>query len=174
MKTLLIIFAILAFAGCGDEAPTETKIDLDKEYTLEELENDPDWVEVTDIDTIKQPCVWNYVMEYGKLIENIGELRTIYKKSDSISTNYSEFCFDADSLGIDFDDKSLILYWIDKHPDEIERKIFINDKLKQYIYVAGFTGLFDGFDNSTFRDNILISRVPDDYSFRFDSLKVKE
>ncbi|MEZ4723611.1 MAG: hypothetical protein R2863_03040 [Candidatus Kapaibacterium sp.] len=174
MKKIILLIAIMAFVGCKEETPTETKITIKKEYTLEELENDTNWVEVTDIDTIKQPCIWGKAIEHGKLIKNMNELRSVYKKSDSISTNYSEFCFDADSLGINFNNRSLILYWIDRHPAEIERKIFRNDKLKQYIYVAGFTGLFDGFDNSTFGDKITVSKVEENYSFRFDTLKVKE
>lgn len=46
--TIISIFlAIIAFVGCKEETPTEPKINLDKEYTLEELENDINWVEVT-------------------------------------------------------------------------------------------------------------------------------
>ena len=57
MKKIILLIAIMAFVGCKEETPTETKITIKKEYTLEELENDTNWVEVTDIDTLDAPCI---------------------------------------------------------------------------------------------------------------------
>lgn len=69
MKNIILIIALIAFVGCKEETPTEQKVNLDKKYTLEELENDPDWVEITDIDTLKLPCIWYDLFERGKLIK---------------------------------------------------------------------------------------------------------
>ena len=175
MKNIILLLALIAFVGCKEETPTEQKVNLDKKYTLEELENDPDWVEVTDIDTLdKTPCIWREVIEFGELVENLDELKVLYKESDEFDREYSSYCFKADSMNIDFSNRTLILYWIDRHPAEIERKIFRNDNLKQYIYAAGFTGLQGDLVNISFGEVITIPKLNEDYDFKFDTLDVKD
>lgn len=141
MKTLLIIFAVLAFAGCGDDAPTESKIDLNKEYTLEELENDPDWVEITDIDTVMiNPCISFKFTSEGTLIRNAHVFdslvsETVIKNGEPDFEKYFlDTCYNSiDDFNIDTNSKSLILFSaITNKGPKITRKVF-KHKIQDYL-----------------------------------------
>lgn len=81
MKNIILIITIIAFVGCKEETPTEQKVNIDKKYTLDELENDPDWVEVTDIDTLDAPCIHPEIYKEGKILFNENDFNSLYTES---------------------------------------------------------------------------------------------
>ncbi len=172
MKNIILIIALIAFIGCDEETPTETKITRQKEYTLEELENDPDWVEVTDLDTLPRfPCIWSDIIEFGRIVNDLEEFKDVFKESNELGREYTEYCFDADSFDIEFRDRTLILYYIDWMDKNVKRRIYKNNNLKTYVYIVE---LYKGTEwtAQSFGDLITLPKLESNYTFVFDSVIV--
>jgi hypothetical protein len=129
MKNLILLLALLAFVGCDENTPTknEVKENLDKEYTLEELESDPNWVEITDIDTIMGTCIHPSLYYEGIIIRNEFELDSFI--SESIikfgSLDFEDCNDDLEDLDIDTNTSNLILFSAGVNSGaRIKRKIF--------------------------------------------------
>jgi hypothetical protein len=174
MKNFILILSIIAFVGCKEETPTEPKITIQKEYTLEELENDTNWVEITDIDTTEKICVWGSIIMHGKEVNSSVELDTLYKLSEELGFGLPYRCVMTDSLDVNFQTRTMLLFWIDFHKDRIERRIYKNTIAKKYLYLAIVHNYVTNLDNSTFYESITIPKVSNDYSIVFDSLRIKD
>lgn len=163
MKKIIYIIAIIAFVGCKENAPTENKINLDKEYTLEELENDPDWVEITDIDTIDGACIDLSFFENGLVIRNKKYFDSI--KAESIK-KYGEFGGDDfcvnnfDDYNIDTNSKSLIFFvtGTNKGP-KTTRKVFENSSQDFLIYYNELEIVSGNEANNIYYDRIIVPKT---------------
>ncbi len=172
MKKIILIIAIIAFVGCKEEAPSEPKITIKKEYTLEELENDTNWVEITDLDTLlKFPCIWKDIIEFGRIVNDLEEFKDIFKESDELGREYTEYCFDVDSFDIEFRDRTLILYYIDWLDLNVKRKIYKNNILKTYVYIVELYKRTE-WTAQSFGDLITLPKLESNYTFVFDSVIV--
>jgi len=169
MKHILLLIAILTLVSCNDDSPTDKSDDqIQTEYTLEELESDPDWVEITDIDTTKKiKCIWREVKEFGRVIKDKNELKSLYNESYKKYGEYPNPCYDADSLEIDFDNRTLLLFWEGIHPDNVSRNIFKNEKSKIVVYLTSYSFIETNLVNVTFGEEIAIPKVSKEFRIVF-------
>lgn len=130
MKNLLIILmlSIILFA-CKDEV--EPGPMSETEYTLEELENDPNWVEITDYELFEIPCLNVYELEgkyYFKNDDNYQDLKNhFYDNSSCTFNSLQEVDFDEEEV-IGFGNIGAVFYHgnnIEKG-DSLEIRLFYN------------------------------------------------
>ena len=175
MKNIILIITIIAFVGCKEETPTEQKVNPDKKYTLDELENDPDWVEVTDIDTLELPCIWYDLFESGKLIKQESEYIDMYNESKDYK-DHSELYYckdDTNYINVDFSNRDLILFEVTTGGSPLfKRKIFKNSKLNQYRYLLEITIRSVSKVGFSFTEVITIPNIFNNTDMRFDTLRV--
>lgn len=173
MKKIIFIIAIVAFVGCKEEAPTEPKINLDKEYTLEELENDTNWVEVTDIDTVLRPCVNINLMKQGVVIRNEKNFNTIIEESFSKygETENNEYCYnDFEMYNIDTNTKSIILFTsLTNMGPKITRKIFKHNIQDFLVYYNKLEATHGNEGVNLYMDFI---KIPKTKSLKFNIVKI--
>lgn len=174
MKSILLLIAIFTLISCKDDSPTDKSDDqIQTEYTLEELENDSDWVEVTDIDTLEVPCLYHKIMNNGRVCKTQNEFESIFEENGEVDSIRKTYCNDATNFDIDFNKNTVILFsnsYLDIH---CTRKIFKNQKLKQIVY---FVKMLDNQRDLTaplFKDHIVIPKIENDYTLYFDSLRVE-
>lgn len=176
MKYIILILALLAFWGCDENAPTknDVKENLDKKYTLEELESDPNWVEITDIDTLEIPCIWYDLYERGKVIRTDAEYKDLYSESKALM-EHSEFACknDTNYIDVDFIKRDLILYEVSTNGGSplFKRKIFKNSKLNQFRYVLEITITDVTKEEALFAEAISITKISNDTEMIFDTLR---
>lgn len=178
MKIIILVLAILAFIGCKEEAPTENKLITQQKYTIEELENDTNWVEITDIDTLELPCIWLDLFKRGKLIRQESEYNDMYDESKALM-DHSELPYckdDTNYINVDFLTRSLVLFEVRSNGGSptFNRRIFKNSSLKEYRYILELTIRSGSKENSGFTEVISIPKVNEDYEFKFDTLDVKD
>jgi hypothetical protein len=174
MKHILILITLVVFLSCQEETPTDNSDDqIQTEYKLEELESDPDWVEVTDIDTTNRACINYEYYKSGVLCRDSNELKNLFSKTGEVDSISRLYCSNLNELEIDFNTDSFIMYGINYHNDKMKRKLFKNDKLKKYIYLAVITRNEGNLDLNYFRDYIKIPKVKSSYEFVFDSLRLE-
>lgn len=174
MKNIILIIAIMAFVGCKEETPTEQKVNPDKKYTLEELENDPDWVEITDIDTLELPCIWYDLFERGKLIKLESEYKDMYNESKDYK-DHSELYYckdDTNYINVDFSNRDLILFEVTTGGSPLfKRKIFKNSRLNQYRYLLEITIRSVSKVGLSFTEVITIPNISNNTDMIFDTLR---
>ena len=173
MKNIILLIAIIAFVGCDEETPTEQKVNLDKKYTIEELESDPDWVEVTDIDTLEIPCIWYDLYERGKLIKLESEYKDLYEESKILIENSGLPCNNnTDIIDVDFSNRDLILFEVTTGGDPLfKRKIFKNSISNQYRYLLEITFRSVSKVGFSFAEAISIPNISIDTEMIFDTLR---
>ncbi len=180
MNKILLLLALLAFIGCSDDnAPTknEVKENLDKKYTLEELESDPNWVEMTDIDTLEIPCIWYDLYERGKLIKQENEFKQLYEESKVLIENSGLPCNnDTNYIDVDFSKRDLILFEVRTNGGSpwFIRKIFKNSKLNQCRYVLDITIRDVTKEGAGYTEAISIPKISKDTEMIFDTLRYYE
>ena len=167
MKNIILIIALIAIVGCKEETPTEQKVNLDKKYTLEELENDPDWIEITDIDTLENICVKIEYRLGGKLLKSSQEYTELYNKT-KVNVNCPS---NSDSLNVNFNEKDVILSAFSNTPSEWTRKIFKNELLSEIRYVLEIIRLNNDKKLTIWNESISIPKIPSNYKFRIDTLQ---
>ena len=176
MKNILLILALLAFVGCDENAPTknEVKESPDKKYTLEELESDPNWVEITDIDTIKSPCIDWELYEMGKLFRDKESIKKLVLLYDTTSIFYkNDLCEkNIDLYNINYNIKDVILFncGIGGGGPITIRRIFKNDKYKVIYYYLSVEPTSGTFEYIVYGDAIVIDKLPADYIFVSDTV----
>lgn len=176
MKNIILILALLAFWGCDENAPTVHKYQefIDKDYTIEELESDPNWVEITDIDTIKIPCVSWELYEMGKLFRNKESIKKLVLLYDTTSIFYkNDLCEkNIDLYNIDYNNSDVILFncGIGGGGPITIRRIFKNDKYKVIYYYLSVEPTSGTFEYIVYGDAIVIDKLPSDYIFVSDTV----
>lgn len=175
MKDIILMIVMLAFIGCKEEAPTENKLITQQKYTIEELENDTNWVEITDIDTLELPCIWLDVFEMGELCRNQTDYNSLYNESKSLM-DHSElpYCIDdTNYINVDFLTRSLVLFEVRSNGGKptIKRRIFKNESIKEYRYILELTIRTLTKENSGFTEVISIPKVSNDMNMIFDTLR---
>ena len=173
MKHILILITLVVFLSCQEETPTDNSDDqIQTEYTLEELESDPDWQLVTDIQEIGRVCIRSKYFEGGKLIKNRLELDSLFELSSDIDAISRQYCIEAEELEVDFENRSIIFHYLDWVERHSERYIFKNDKLKKYIYLNILYYNLSSMTEPLVAESITIPKVYGDYTFTFDTIQV--
>ena len=177
MRNYIIFFiAIMALlsTACSEKQITE--------FTIEEIENDPEWVDVTKIDTV-EACIAHNLFDENPLIINS---EATYKEYNQKSLEYEPFldkirlypeltrCTEEyQPSGIDFSSRSLILFYkITGGQPTCTRNLYRNDEKKMYIYAVKIQKTTTTQEGSGFSEHITIPKIKDNYKFK-DKIIVK-
>lgn len=139
MKKFLFIalasFLMLAIA-CNEQ-PTKTSNYV---FDKRNIENDTNWVEVTDIDTV-DVCLYYLIFDNGLQIRDEVQykdkfkLNTVYLIGQHDSTKYPCF-FHYLKPDINFELNDLVLFYTMTGPiEKTERQVFYNKKSNDYLYM---------------------------------------
>lgn len=176
-KILFVLIAVLLLHSCNEEQATRFAVDK------HDIQNDPDWVEITDIDTVDVCIATSLFDSKGLLIKSENEYLNYFNKSlldeDYVyfTTKYPQYtnCTTTyQSSNIDFSKRDLILFSImtGGQPKSV-RKIYRNSLTKEIIYLvdikAGYTK-----EGSGFGEHITIPKIPTGYKFIVDTILVRE
>ena len=136
MKAIIIFaIAVMLLVSCEKEQPTN----LSATYDKYQIQNDSDWVEIFDIDTVNV-CIHPEVYNGGKIAntedkfyEYFKENLQYYKTTDS--AKYPCF-FNYTSPEIDFVKRDLILFYaMTGMVKKTERFVYYNESLNEYLYL---------------------------------------
>jgi hypothetical protein len=137
MKNLLILSMLTIFLfACKDEGAAGPMGET--EYTLEELENDTNWIEVTDYELLEIPCLKVHELEekyYFKNDEDYQELSNyFYDNSSCTFSSLPEVDFDKEEV-IGFSNIGAVFYQgnnIEKG-DSLGIRLFYNYKYNKVV-----------------------------------------
>lgn len=175
MKSIIIIISLILFGGCKEESPTENQLIVQQKYSITELENDTNWVEITDIDTLELPCIWTDVYDMGELCRSQSDYTSLYNESKALE-DHSEMPYcknDTNILDFEFSSRSLILFEVMTNGGgpSFQRKIFKNTSLKKYRYIVEITINSGTEENSSLSEVISIPKISADSEMIFDTLR---
>ena len=131
MRNVVIMIMLISSAFSCKEQEMAAPIN-ETQYTLEQLENDPNWVEITDFEMLEIPCLKNYELEekyYFKTNDEYQILKNHFYDNSSCSFNaLPEVNFDKEEvIGVSYVDSPLYQY------DEFQVKLFYNSIEKTII-----------------------------------------
>lgn len=189
MKTTIILIAlafVVTLFACSDEQITNFSNEK-----LVELQNDENWEEITDIDTVYHSsygfgavgegtfCLNRDKVEYGVHLKSLQDLEEVFNGTPIVNINAEYNC--ADSLqpyiiksGIDFNERDYFVNYIIFNPVDYKRSIFINrkDKIVQYV-VELKQNENSGYEiGINYWDFIGIPKIPDGYTVKIDTLNI--
>lgn len=170
---LLIITAALLFFACKDDNPTDkSDEDISTEYTIEELESDPNWVEFTDFREVEPPCIYREVYQLGTVCKTENKLNELYKKSKEITDKWEDYC-DEDNDGFEFNfaDSTLLFFFsdIDGGSPKTERKIFYNQTKDKYVYILKYGPTVGTYEGAYWSEHIALPKISNNATFVFDT-----
>jgi hypothetical protein len=169
---LLIISSLMFIISCKQEQPTQ----LSPKYDKNNIQNDTNWVEIFDIDTVKV-CIRNEVYYAGKIAASEfqykeyfdGNLKYI-KAVDSIK--YPCF-FNYIRPNIDFGKRDILLYFLHTGGGFpiYKRHLYKNSQAKLYLYLLEVNKIKTTEENSFFDETIAIPKIEDGFNIKFDTLQ---
>ncbi len=173
MKAIIILaMAVLLLVSCEKEQPTN----LSATYDKYQIQNDSDWVEVTDIDTLN-PCFGpaHWIRHNNKyiIIKNENDYKTIF--DEDVATFGKDFIIaKCDTVykptGVDFSTRFMISYKIATGDDEYTRKIFRNKFSNEYLYLVSITYLSSNKILRGWGESISLPIINSDIKVLFDTL----
>ncbi|GAB1370475.1 hypothetical protein MASR1M45_05360 [Candidatus Kapaibacterium sp.] len=164
-KLIILVFASIftMFTSCKQEQPTQ----LSPNYDKHNIQNDTNWVEVTDTMSIDIKCLNGDLISHLKSFVIRDSIE--YTDLDTLRWNYFE-CIDYELPTIDFTQYTLLGLNTRTGPVLIERSVFKNDSKKKYLYLIKLkiTNLDEILiHNSNF---LLIPKIPDNFTINMDTL----
>ncbi len=174
MKQSIIFCAVMIAAimfSCKQEHATQFS-SYDK-YTIA---NDTNWVEVTDIDTLKLCFGPDYLKhEYNIIIRKEVEYKELFEDAVRKTGQYF-YVTKCDTVykptDIDFEKRFLILYAITGGDYGYSRKIYLNKKSGEYLHLikVEFRSLRKLL--SSYRDHITLPLVNGVANIKFDTVQI--
>jgi len=168
---LFMLFAV----GCKNEQPT--LYSLPDKYTIQ---NDTNWVEVIDIDTVEVcfgPSYWNSkgMINHQIILNSENEYKAIF--DDAVATTGREFHLTkCDTIykptGINFSERIMLLYRLSGGDYEFSRKIYYNKNLNEYLHLTTVKFLSYNEIMRVFNDNISLPKHNDNTKIVFDTLHI--
>lgn len=176
LTVLIILFSIFS---CDDNHPVKYTT-FDK-YSVQNYSN---WVEITEIVPI-QTCLLPVVYKGGLLIKDTFKLAELVTQSKIINPGHNLVYSDIDScmrinkiFENDFTNTDIILYYRELDVREsCSRKIYKNEQLKIYLYLAEITQLNDSTKiilYNHFSEELKIPTIPFGYTLKFDTIIVNK
>ena len=165
MRYILIII-IIAFIGCKEEKPTENQITSQEKYTIDELEQDTNWVEIIEIDTLENYCVKKEYRLGGILIKDHQEYTELYQ----MTKDDVECPSNSNSLNVNFNDRDVIMAAFSNAPSNWTRKIFKNEKTNEIRYIVEIMRINSTEKFTWWYEAISIPKINTKYQFNIDTL----
>lgn len=172
---LLISFMILT-VSCKQEQPTNLSLNYDKYL----VQNDSDWVEVTDIDTVKV-CISDKLYKNGIALTTEADYKSLFfetlKDDDYLwhirnYPNKTSCTEEYQTPQIDFEKQTLVLYRAPHgggNPQFI-RKIYRNSITNELLYLLETIINTQTMENSYFVESITIPRLNNGNQIKFDTI----
>ena len=173
---LLLASIMMLTAACNEEQPTKFAAVYDK-HTIQE---DTNWVEITDIDTV-ETCIIGKLYINGLLINSEEQYKNLFietlKDPDYLWAvrNHPELtkCREEYQIpDIDFNKRDLIMYLSPLGGGQpiFTRRIFENNLSKEIVYLVETRLTTYTKENSHFAETITIPKLKSQYTIKFDTL----
>ncbi len=172
-----LIFAIasilMLMISCSEEQPTKVS-----EYVFDKrnIENDTNWVEFHDYDTIEGLCYDWIEVESGVILNSLDEYKEVYNRAtDNKSINVLYKCrsmTDSDFVApqIDFNKLSLVIYSMRSGDVEFERKIYYNLNTDEYFYLLVINYKRENLLGTFYEEAILFPKISNYDKLKFDTI----
>jgi hypothetical protein len=185
MKKVFVFFGasiLMLLAACNESTVTPKKnISYNNiSYNKLTIQNDSNWVEVFDIDSIKLcfgPFYWDYKnqRDHNIIINSENEYKTIF--DDAVATTGKDFHFTkCDTIyqptDVDFNNRFMIIYNLTSADDKFTRQIFKNKCSNEYLYLVSINRLSLNKIGRSFIENISLPKISYDTKVVFDTLHV--
>ena len=167
---LLMLFAV----SCKQEQAT-----IYSPINKYAIQDDTNWVEVTDIDTVNI-CLgsfyWNYksMVSHSIIIKNENEYKAIF--DDALATTRKDFLPYCDTVykptGVDFNNRFMIMYSISGGDSRFTRRIFYSKNLNEYLYLTTIEFRSGNEILRGFSENISLPKINEDTKIIFDTLNI--
>jgi hypothetical protein len=170
-----LIFAIasilMLMISCSEEQPTKFS-----EYVFDKrnIENDTNWVEFHDYDTLDSLC-FDLDEAYGGIIYNSeSEYKEAFLKAMNADYKSWECGFmkieDYTEPDIDFDTRSLLfMFWRDANV-EYKRKIYYNQKQDEYFYLLTVDLVGYGAVMIMYAETLSLPKITNHEKLKFDTI----
>jgi hypothetical protein len=167
-----IVVMIATFTSCKMEQPIAVNYD---KYAIQ---NDSNWIEVTDIDTLKI-CLGNYwidkhLYEHQLLIKSENEYKAIFEDA-KLTSGYSflPYCDTVyQPTGVDFDKRFMIMYQFAEGDCKFSRKIYLNKLSGEYLHLTKIELISYNELLRTFTDNFSLPLINGNAKIVFDTIHV--
>ena len=169
-----IVVMIATFTSCKMEQPIAVNFD---KYAIQ---NDSNWVEITDIDTLNLcfgPSYWGYEnkMNHSILIHKEVEYKVLFE--DAVSKTGKDFhLINCDTVyqptGVDFDKRFMIMYQFPEGDCKFSRKIYLNKLSGEYLHLTEIELVSGNEILRTYTDNISLPLINNKAKVTFDTIRV--
>ena len=182
MKKLIMLLSLataVILIACGQKQPTENE----NNYSLIKILNDSNWVEVTDtVDVTDQiKCLAQNLFNWGIVFQSENDYRglwdiSISKYPDNIINCNGLYKYDSTKVkyqtpNINFNERTVLGFFIITGPSIRTRHIYKNDSLKECLFEL-FIKYKSGIRNCRgdgYYAWVSIPKIPSDYKIRFDT-----
>jgi hypothetical protein len=172
----MILFAVLMFS-CDKSTVNPTNC---PGYNKLTIQNDSNWVEVFDIDTVDicfGPTYWidQNKMDHNIIINSENEYKSIF--DDAVTTSGKYFYLSkCDTVykptGVDFNNRFMIIYHLTSADVIFTRQIFKNKCFNEYLYLVSINRLSLNKIGKRFSENISLPKINTETKVVFDTIQV--
>ncbi len=160
--------------SCSEEQPTKVSNYV---FDKRNIENDTNWVEFHDYDTLDDICFDFWDNLSGVIINSEDDYKEVFfgafPSNNENNRPYNCFFWTIDDYikpDIDFDNRSMLIFcWYDANV-EFERKIYYNPKNDEYFFLltvdlVGYGSVFSGFV-----ETLSMPKLPNIEKIKFDTI----
>jgi hypothetical protein len=180
MKNLIIIvIGILCFflLECRQEPVSQSQ----KDYSLDEILSDSNWVEITDtVDVTDQiKCLAQNLLKWGLVLQSENDYRDLWNISMNEYPDNIVFCdgiyrYDSTKVkykkpNINFNERTVLGFFITTGPAKWYRNIYKNENTKEYIYILHVERTSLNKTGDGYRKWVSIPKTFGEYKVIFDS-----
>lgn len=166
MKIIIIALtftASLIINACNTHQSTEYA-----DYKLQQILGDNSWVEITDTIDVHRLCLQLELMNNGIVMNSEDDYKAIYDKSDT-TLWFGDECRIYKRSNFDFSDRSILGFHIGFYLSEVKSYIFINDRLKKYLFLMHINQLSHAKVRHPYYRIVSIPKIKEGYSIDFDT-----
>lgn len=175
-KSIILIISFTIFlVTCSKEQPTN----LSSNYDKYQIQNDSDWVEITDTMNINVLCLDPSLIYTGKVIMNDNDYRDLWNKSSGFIEMWKNLrhpdslyakCKEYTDLNIDFQRYSLLGFAIITGIAETNRYVYVNHKRKEYLHLLHIIDTSNYKRGDAYYKWVAVPKIPGDYLVKFDTI----
>jgi len=169
----LAVSVLMLMISCGDDQPTKnSKYVFDKRN----IENDTNWVEFHDYDTLDGLCYYWHEVKGGVILNNLEEYREMFDRAtkERLFTTFSRCHNTSDTVfvapDIDFNNRSLVIFGMFFGDVEFKRKIYYNKNTEEYFYLLEVDYLSENALGHFYEDAISFPKVTNFEKIQFDTI----
>lgn len=183
-KTLIfaIVSILMLMISCSDDQPTKVSNYV---FDKRNIENDTNWIEIFDIDTVFDICFHWEDVENGVICNSEDDYKHFYNISQERIKDLKQRlsqetrdklgpCYkynDYFSPNIDFEQRDLIIYSTHAGMSEFERKLYYNQVENEYFYLVTINYIVDELTiMKIFPEAITLPKLINNNKIKFDTI----